>query len=339
MNEIALGESLKRGTLGEKPGGLFASRMGIYICILLIAALASYAVWMREYSIFACMANGYTADRYLGQCGTKGYGDYEHGAFWLGLEPAAQNFAKDADVLFFGNSRIQFAFSTKATADWFSAASIRYYLLGFTYNEGASFAEALLHRIRPNPKVYVINVDNFFDQEESLPAREVTHDPGARSHYEAKRRWQRVHEQICKAVPAICGHTFAIFRSRENGAFSLWPRNWSPEVKPVSYDQGVSEDVVTKNADGAITFFSYLPVKENCVILTIVPTVETKIGNANAISAALHKDLVTPRIPGLQVFDGSHLDPTSAERWSQAFFQMAGAKIRSCLQKQDAAHS
>jgi hypothetical protein len=92
MNEIALGESLKRGTLGEKPGGLFASKMGIYICILLIAALASYAVWMREYSIFACMVNGYTADRYLGQCGTKGYGDYEHGAFWLGLKPAAQKF-------------------------------------------------------------------------------------------------------------------------------------------------------------------------------------------------------------------------------------------------------
>jgi hypothetical protein len=67
MNGIALGESLKRGILGEKPGGLFASRMEIYICILLIAALASYAVWMRKYSIFACMANGYTADRYLGQ--------------------------------------------------------------------------------------------------------------------------------------------------------------------------------------------------------------------------------------------------------------------------------
>ena len=64
----------------------------------------------------------------------------------------------------------------------------------------------------PKPKVYVINVDNFFDQEESLPAREITHDPGARSHDEAKRRWQRVHEQICKSVPAICGHTFAIFR-------------------------------------------------------------------------------------------------------------------------------
>jgi hypothetical protein len=126
--------------------------MEIYICILLIAVLASYAVWMRKYSIFACMANGYTSDRYLGQCDTKGYGDYEHGAFWLGLEPAAQNFANDADVLFFNNSRVQFAFSTKATAGWFSAASIRYYLLGFTYNEGAPFARRFYTGSGPNPR-------------------------------------------------------------------------------------------------------------------------------------------------------------------------------------------
>jgi hypothetical protein len=41
------------------------------------------------------------------------YGDYKHGAFWFDLEPAAVNFARNAD----GNSRIQIALSTPATAE------------------------------------------------------------------------------------------------------------------------------------------------------------------------------------------------------------------------------
>ena len=69
-------------------------------------------------------------------------------------------------MLFLGNSRLQFAFSTSATADWFSAASARYYLLGFSYFENMIFAEPLLRKIRPRAKVYVINVDDFFDRTE-----------------------------------------------------------------------------------------------------------------------------------------------------------------------------
>jgi hypothetical protein len=333
MNETVFGVSLKPETLGKKPEGLFASGVTAYICIVLIAVLASYGLWMRKHSIFACVADGYTADRYLAYCDATGYGDYEHGAFWFGLEPSAQNFAKDADVLFLGNSRAQYAFSTAATADWFSGASVRYYLLGFTYYDGVSFAEALLRRIRPKTRVYVINLDGFFGQWASPPAMDVMHDQGARSHYEAKRLWQSVHEPICKLVPDLCGHTYAIFRSRESGAFSLSGGKWSLDAKPVSNDRGVSEDVVKSNTSAAIKFLSSLPVKEECVILTVVPTTGTKIGNLKTIAAALHKDLVTPEIPGLQTFDGSHLDQPSAERWSQAFFKAAGPEIRSCLEK------
>ena len=36
-----------------------------------------------------------------------------------------------------------------ATADWFSAASARYYLMGFSYGEHVSFAETLLGKMHP----------------------------------------------------------------------------------------------------------------------------------------------------------------------------------------------
>jgi hypothetical protein len=339
MNERVVGVPMKPETLANKGAGLFAERTTIYSCIVLVAALASYAFWMHRYSIFACQADGYSADRYVAYCNATGYGDYEHGAFWFGLEPSAQRFAKDADVVFLGNSHAQYGFSTKATADWFSEASIPYYQLGFTYYEGVSFAEALMRRIQPKAKVYVINLDDFFTQWESPPAMEVMNDPGARSHYEAKRLWQRAHERICKLASFFCGKNYAIFRSRQTGAYSMSRGNVLFEAKPVSYDQTTREDVVKTNTAAARKFLSDLPVQEECVILTIVPTVETKTGNANAIAGALHKDLVTPEVQGLQTFDGSHLDPPSAQRWSEAFFQAAGPQIRSCLGKQDATHS
>jgi hypothetical protein len=56
----------------------------------------------------------------------------------------------------------------------------------------------LLDRIHPHAKVYIINVDGFFEQSETAPVKTILHDPTARDKYEAKRFWQRVHE---RAVP------------------------------------------------------------------------------------------------------------------------------------------
>lgn len=335
MNETALGVSLKPVASGKIWESIFVSRTTLYICIVLIAALASYGRWIRTRSIFACMADGYTADRYLANCNATGFADYEHGAFWFGLEPPAQTFARNADVLFLGNSRLQFAFSTSATADWFSAASARYYLLGFSYFENVIFVEPLLRKIRSRAMVYVINVDDFFERTESPPVKTILHDRAARTLYETKREWQSVHERVCEMVPAFCRHEATIFRSRETGAYSRSGHFSRESITPVSYDQGISEDVVKRDTEAAIDFVSRLPVPKKCVILTQTATVGTKIGNANAIAAALGNALVAPEIPGLQTFDGSHLDRPSAERWSQAFFQAAGPRIRSCLDEHD----
>ncbi|HXE23444.1 MAG TPA: hypothetical protein VN637_01010, partial [Roseiarcus sp.] len=172
MNEAALGAPLKRATPIRKPAGLFASMPGVYAAVILAAVLASYGYWIRTRTLFACPADGYSADRYIAYCDAGNYADYEHGAFWFDLEPSAWGFARNADVLFLGNSRLQVGFSTAATADWFSRASAKYYLLGFSYFENALFAEALLSRMRPDgAKVLVINVDDFFDLSETDPVK------------------------------------------------------------------------------------------------------------------------------------------------------------------------
>src|SRR5208282_78562 len=334
MIKTALGLPMMSKTWTKAWEGLSASQPTIYICVVLIAAFVAYAYEFRTGTIFSCQADGYNSDRYLAYCNGANYAEYEHGAFYFDLEPSAQNFAGSADVLFLGSSRLQVAFSTAATADWFSAASARYYLLGFAYYENVIFAEELLRRIHPRARVYVINVDDFFDRFETPPVKTILHNPEARHLYEVKRLWQRVHEPICKTFAALCGGKFAIFRSRETGAYYNYDMEGTvnQKITPVSYDQVISRNVVNSNTAAAMDFLTRF-TQGKCVILTNVPFVGTKIGNANAIATALGRNLVTSEIPGLETFDGYHLDQPSAERWSQAFFQAAGSKIRSCLEE------
>jgi hypothetical protein len=310
--------------------GLLAARPLIYTLVILVAVLAGLTYQVRSRTIFACKADGYNADQYIAYCNAGGYADYEHGAFWFDLEPTAKDFAKRADVVFLGNSRMQVAFSAAATADWFSAIPARYYLLGFSYGENVIMTEELLRKLQPRAKAYVINVDDFFERVETAPMKTILHEPDARDRYEMKRRWQHVHEWICTKLSALCGGDYVIFRSRETGAYTK--KTDRDLITPVSDDWAVDQHLVKSSTSVAKDFLAKLTIPRECVILTVVPTVGTRIGNVTAIAEALGIPLMTPELSqGLLTFDGSHLDKASAERWSQAFFEMANSKIRSCL--------
>jgi hypothetical protein len=322
----------------KKPIRLFARRPLVYACVLICVALAANVYRIRTGTLFACQADAYSSDRYIAYCNGKNYGDYEHGAFYFDLEASAENSAKMADVLFLGNSRLQVALSNTISSHWFSSVNTRYYLLGFSYDTNVLLAERLLPKISPQAKVYVINIDNFFSRHETPPLVTVFHDPKARERYESKRFWQSIHEPICKRTSWLCGNGAVVFRSRDTGAYIK--RDPNPRPAPVSADQSIDQDSLKNETAAAINFVSHLPVERQCVILTMVPTVDAKIAKANAIARALGEDLVAPEVsPDLLTYDGSHLDRSSAERWSQAFFQMAGPRIRSCLEQRHAKRS
>lgn len=324
------------GVWGKVTEYLSTRRFLIYISVLLMACVAGSGYQVRTRTIFACPADGYSADRYLAYCNGANYADYEHGAFAFDLEPSVQDAVKNADVLFLGNSRVQVAFSTAPTERWFSRNSARYYLLGFSYYENALFEGKLLDRIHPRARVYVINVNDFFVPTESVPVRAILHDPRASEEYRSKRFWQSVHEQICGTMLMLCGRRFAIFRSRDTGAYYT-EGAVGPRVTPVSYEATANQAALKANVAAAVHFLSRVAEK-SCVILTIVPYVGTDIQTARAIASGLGLKLVSPEtLEGLQTYDGFHLDQPSAQRWSQAFFQAAGPELRSCLDSQDVA--
>jgi hypothetical protein len=139
-----------------------------------------------------------------------------------------------------------------------------------------------------------------------------------------------------------------IFRSRKTGAYAdegSWQR--LGPTQPVSDDQKFDRSEIAKELPSAMDFLSGLPVKHECIILTMIPTGEFvwdyaknearfvggKSGAANALANELGMTLVAPRLDGIRTYDGYHLDHESAERWSAAFLRAAAAQIRQCVGK------
>ena len=329
--------NISRRGLKSLKSFFFGVRSGFYVLLLLAVALGAGAYSLRKYNIFDCQASGYSSDGYLAYCGATSYGDYDHGAFWFGLESAASAAAADAQVLFLGNSRTQFPFSSKATADWFSAVSSSYYLLGFTNTENYTFEAPLLRRLQPKAKVYVINIDSFFERSETGPGKSVMGDESARTRYEEKRQWQTIHKKVCAKFKAVCGGGQVIFRSRSEGAW-LVDGGHFPSAQPVSYDWSTDNSRVAPYTELGREFLTTLPVNRECTILTLVPSAKTDLGNSAATAEALGSKLVAPTPSGLFTFDGFHLNRESAQRWSAAFLEEAGPQIRKCLGESAESH-
>jgi hypothetical protein len=227
---------------------------------------------------------------------------------------------------------MQVAFSSEVTADWFASLSESYYLLGFSAYGNYMFEAPLLHKLHPRAKVYVINIDSFFKRSESPPGKTVMRDESSRARYEEMQQWQGIHKKVCTTFKAVCGDEIAIFRSRSVGTWLMTGGQFTSE--PVSYEENIDQNILASSTPLGKEFLSSLPVERGCTILTIVPKVKTDLGTANAIAAALGLSLVEPRLPGLMTFDGSHLDPESAQRWSTAFLEIAGPQIQKCLSDQ-----
>lgn len=301
----------------------------LYTLAIFVVIVATFGFHLRRDGIFACTASLYEGNSYLGYCGGTDYGDYDHGAFWFGLEPDARQHAAAADVLFVGNSRLQFGFSAPALGHWFSANGLNYYLLGFSNSENYTFLGPLLQDLHPRARAYVIDVDDFFSDQETDPGNDVMHGLNTRARYKAKRTWQTSHQIICAWQPFLCGDTIAFYRQRETGE---WRLGWAAASNQLfeQTDPTVDYERVARMKPIAEKFISDLGVDRSCIFLTYVPAANDRT-TASALAQALGFDLISPRLEGLQTFDGSHLEPDSAERFVRAFLEVAGPRIQRCL--------
>lgn len=306
-----------------------ALRLTLYFGLLTLSLVGAYLYRLRTAGLFRCAAEGYARGHYLAYCQGNGYGDFDYGAFWFRLEPEAIAAAQRADVLFLGNSRMQFGFSTEAVEKFFAERQVPFYLLGFAYNGNWLFTRELLARDRHQARAYVINVDTFFDSVYTRPADAVLHDRGAHRRYITKQRWQPPHRLVCGAAPFLCGAGSAFFRLPGNGTWTADVRGIPPA--PTVTDTVPDEPLIEAYSRAAIEFVGTLPVPRECIIFTVVPHERTRTVSHRRVAEAAGVRFIAPEVDGLMLFDGSHLDRPSAERWSAAFLQAAEPYLTPCL--------
>lgn len=302
----------------------------IFVTIVIAGVFASYLYQLRTDGIFACSASGYSSEGYLAYCNSLGYGDYDHGSIWFDFEPETVQAAIDADVLFLGSSRMQFGFSTGATLQWFEENSISHYLLGFSHSENIGFVAPLLQKISPQAVAYVINADHFFDDRTTEPAADILLRDDSESRYRRKRLWQLPHRLLCGTIREICGNSLGFFRTLSHGH---WQFHGSDELIASGTGDAVSLDQESwdEYKEIADKFIARLPVSRECIILTVIPWAETPRAEAAYIARSLDVAFIAPSVDGLTTFDGSHLDPSSAETWSRQFYRLAEDRIRMCV--------
>ncbi len=304
----------------------------ITMALLVILMAPIISIW-RDVAV--CRSDGYGSDNFLADCDSPAYGVNEHGAFYFDVESQAIAALRSADVLFLGNSKPQFAFSTAATAAYFSHMNLRYYLMGFVSDDSV-FARLLMERFQIHPKLVIINADPFFSSWRTAWTAAIIDTP-VTARYRAYRNL--IGQQLHKLFSAVVsrgwlgwGSGASIFRSRSNGSWLT--AYYKPDQHvPLQPEADVTAQQLSDTYDIAKDFRPLLPEDDQCTVVVYVPGPFSSAIAAHTIAQKMHFTYISADLPGLMSVEGHHLDRPSAERWSAAIVSQLGPVIRHCVLK------
>jgi hypothetical protein len=311
-------------------------RYRVYILMLTGVSCLSFGTvyfifWV--YLNLPCNYHGYGNGWFLAMCNEAHFGDYEEGAFWYALDSNAVANLRKADIVFFGDSRTQMAFSTTATRSYFAQRSLSYFLFGFAYTQQDAFALATLMRYGIRPHILVINTDPFFNGHTGTSEAVMQGNILTRTRYMMKFLFQKIHSPICRSLPSLCNPLkTSVFRSPIDGSWRVFGPN---DNQPIITKK--KEPIPLQDVSGFVKrahqFFEFLHADRRCIVLTGIPNSERNSEEiAERLAAALGVTAISPDIDGLLTTDGDHLNMPSAERWSAAFLLGFDAVLQRCVQ-------
>ena len=306
-----------------------------------IFALSSAVIYVIARSdlfpwIGPCSSAGYSDDHYLAYCEYGRYGDFEHGALLYGMEPGVVEQVKKADVLFLGNSRAQYAFSTEASISAMNASGEPWYAMGFGFGAKSDMPEAMFKAHDLKPKLVVINADPFFSESAAgLSGKVLAGGEAFIAEYGKKRDLQDMHASLCERFgngpwsSFTCGNKPTLFRARSNGT---WVVDYyrSDQHIPVVYSDTHMMDKLDDTVAAAELFFANTGIDRSCVVLTATPQNPTPVNMTRELAQRLNVAFEFPQLEDLWTIDASHMDVPSSERWSAAFMQQLAPHIARC---------
>jgi hypothetical protein len=314
-----------------------------FLVVALMTGTAAHSVYWVP-NVLSCRTNS-DPSTFLAYCDAFGFGDYEHGAYVFNFEPNAVTSLRTAEILFLGDSHVQFAFSANATRHYFQEKSVPYYLAGFTYRENVQFARRLIDEYKLRPKAVIVNTDYpfFNDQLNPIPTPLFASktDPSywlAFYNYRLKASISRALRPLCDRMSFLCDQKIeAIWRKSDTGDWdtetTFARQNFhSYPIRPWMRRPALDDAALHKIDEVAKNFIGSLNLPPQCIILTATPnSVYDDATIADRLGKLFQLPVVIPQLENLSMIDNEHLDKSSAERWSAAFLHDAGPLIDRCL--------
>jgi hypothetical protein len=286
--------------------------------------------------ILACNPSIVSGGTYVAFCSDMAaFGDFEHEALFYGMR-GADRALTTSDVLFFGDSHLQEAFSHSNVNQFFETHRATFFLAGFGYGERYQFPLEVIRRHPPHPKIAVINMDPFFKRGHSGPARFIIDHPvSAWLDARFKSIVQFPYAVACrdrKIASLICGSSYILIRSERTGQW-----DWAGFNTPIPGPYPIASREIsqarlrywfTTAFNGASEFLSTLSAK--CLVFTDVPY-DGPVGTyVRRLAEPFNARLVLPQVEGLRTRDKRHLDVPSAIAWSNAFLSELEPIGREC---------
>ncbi|MGC2778349.1 MAG: hypothetical protein WA418_22215 [Bradyrhizobium sp.] len=316
----------------ERNGGLPTYCIVLVVLAYLAGAVAYSA---RGISIAGCRVA--PAGYFISLCGSPKFGDYEHDAFWFGLEPAALENLKAADVVFTGSSRTMFAFSTSEVQSYFAARGLRQFNLGFSGEDGQAFFARLAVRHQLHPRMLVIGVDPYFSRRLSPAASAAIYDWLEVGHLLVKQAQIAYRSTLCEWQMIDCSSVqYTAFRSASDGYF-VWRDVLMPDAEHPRPHETRARDFqvnVRRDARTAKRFLSRIGISPDCVVLVPMPLPDIwpKPDPVKRIAEAIGAVYIDADTgDDLTLVDGMHLSYWSAKRFSAEFLRALDHMPQTCL--------
>jgi hypothetical protein len=151
--------------------------------------------------------------------------------------------------------------------------------------------------------------------------------------YAQKRLFIRAGLSVCRSLPSLCPSAKPIvYRSKENGMWQTFGFDLTARY-PVTRRAltNYTASMAAADVGFAERFLAATGVRRTCVVLSAPPSASV---NANAcveeIGRLLDVRVSLPSLERLMTFDGSHVTPESAERWSAALLAEIDDAISRC---------
>lgn len=306
--------------------------------LLVVASIAAVVSKFAVFNSVVCDTFDGADSSYMAYCNRKAYTHYDHAAFLFDLEPGVRKHVQAANLLVLGSSHIQVALSTEAfVAFEREHPHARPYLMGFGFFEQDRFSASVIRKLRPTPRLVIINADPFFADTESAEARRLDLNPGIeRMNAVVKRAGQTLSRVLCIDLADsfvarhVCGGVATMYRSRTDGRWIF--RNSERFADTLHRPLANADDrtLAVTYAVNAERFLRLFPIERRCIVLTLVPDGIHSELIARDIASRVGATFIAPPLERLRSPDGSHLDRESAERWSAAFLERLAPLLPIC---------